>query len=118
MNGAGGNTALSIKAEIGQNYHFYSRPDLTKEKKKKKGNPDANEMKNYVFINVFTEMYFKEMWFVCFEGLDLFFFFLHFEPVPVPQGTRGALKESPCSTASYSRCTGARPHGCMITVVP
>jgi len=31
-------------------------------------------MKNYVFINVFTEMYFKEMWFVCFEGLDLFFF--------------------------------------------
>lgn len=67
---------MSIKAEIGQNYHFYSRPDLTKEKKKKKkkGNPDANEMKNYVFINVFTEMYFKEMWFVCFEGLDLFFF--------------------------------------------
>lgn len=52
---------MSIKAEVGQNYHIYSRPDLTKEeKKKKKSNPDANEMKN-VFINVFTGMCFKEM---------------------------------------------------------
>lgn len=54
----GGNTALSTAAAVGRNYHIYSRSDFKKEKKK--GNPDANEMKN-IYINVFTKMYFKEI---------------------------------------------------------
>lgn len=49
---------MSTAAEVGQNYHIYSRPDF--KMKKKKGNPDGNEMKN-IYINVFTKMYFKEI---------------------------------------------------------
>lgn len=51
-------------------------------------------MKNYVFINVFTEMYFKEMWFVCFEGLDLFFF-PSFWTSSSPSGDSGSLEGEP-----------------------